>query len=77
MSRLQNDPVRYRQVFLQAYGAIALMSFTFAGLLIGLRVTATAAALAVAAIVAAAVAAPTVIVYGILVAGAGLPRLPS
>lgn len=36
LSRLQNQPDRYRQVFLQAYGAIALLSFTFAGLLIGL-----------------------------------------
>ena len=36
LSRLQNHPERYRQVFLQAYGAIALLSFTFAGLLIGL-----------------------------------------
>jgi len=36
LSRLQNQPERYRTVFLQAYGAIALLSFTFAGLLIGL-----------------------------------------
>jgi PST family polysaccharide transporter len=36
LSRLQAQPERYRSVFLQAYGAIALLSFTFAGLLIGL-----------------------------------------
>lgn len=36
LSRLQNQPERYRNVFLQAYGAIALLSFAFAGLLIGL-----------------------------------------
>ncbi len=36
LSRLQDQPERYRQVFIQAYGAIALLSFTFAGLLFGL-----------------------------------------
>jgi O-antigen/teichoic acid export membrane protein len=36
LSRLQNQPERYRQVFLQVYGAIALLSFGFAGLLMGL-----------------------------------------
>jgi len=36
LSRLQDQPERYRTVFLQAYGAIALMSFVFAGLLVGL-----------------------------------------
>jgi PST family polysaccharide transporter len=36
LSRLQGQPERYRQVFLQVYGAIALLSFGFAGLLIGL-----------------------------------------
>ncbi len=35
LSRLQNDPNRYRETFLQAYGAIALFSFIFAGLLAG------------------------------------------
>lgn len=32
LSRMQHQPERYRSVFLQAYGAIALLSFTFAGL---------------------------------------------
>jgi O-antigen/teichoic acid export membrane protein len=36
LSRLQDQPARYRQVFLQAYGVIALLSFPFAGLLMGL-----------------------------------------
>lgn len=36
LSRLQDQPARYRQVFLQAYGMIALMSFPLAGLLMGL-----------------------------------------
>jgi O-antigen/teichoic acid export membrane protein len=40
--------------------------------LIGLRVTATATALVVSAIIAAAIGAPSVIAYGILIAGAGL-----
>ena len=36
LSRLQNEPDRYRQTFLQAYGVIALVSFPFAGLLLAL-----------------------------------------
>jgi PST family polysaccharide transporter len=36
LSRVQNQPERYRQMFLQVYGAIALLSFTFAGLLMAL-----------------------------------------
>lgn len=36
LSRLQHQPDRYLKVFIQAYGAIALLSFTFAGLLFGL-----------------------------------------
>jgi O-antigen/teichoic acid export membrane protein len=36
LSRLQDQPGRYRQVFLQAYGVIALLSFPFAGVLMGL-----------------------------------------
>ena len=36
LSRLQNDPERYRRTFLQACNAIALLSFPIAGLLLGL-----------------------------------------
>ena len=36
LSRLQNDPDRYRRTFLQVYGAIALISFPAAGLFMAL-----------------------------------------
>ena len=36
LSRLQNDPERYRRTFLKAYNAIALLSFPMAALLLGL-----------------------------------------
>ena len=36
LSRLQNDPARYRRTFLQVYGAVALFSFPVAGLFLAL-----------------------------------------
>jgi PST family polysaccharide transporter len=36
LSRLQTQPARYRRVFLQAYNAVAIVSFPIAGLLLGL-----------------------------------------
>ena len=36
LSRLQDDPARYRRTFLQVYGAVALISFPAAGLFLAL-----------------------------------------
>lgn len=36
LSRLQNQPSRYRETYLKAYGSVATLSFVLAGMLIGL-----------------------------------------